>query len=203
MTAAWIAAFAALAAVVALLVVVVLGFLRRATVLLEEAEARLATFTTHVTTGGAPPGTLIPDFTVEGAGGEVVTSAELFESGGVVLFMSSGCDPCRSLAATLSSQAYRAEVQLYVILDDSPEGRRFPAPPAMAVLFQLDRAASRAFSSVTTPQAFAVGAAGIVLDLLVPATEQDIERLATRVREGGEAGVDEAPQLRAEASVSA
>jgi hypothetical protein len=73
------------------------------------------------------------------------------------------------------------------------------APSATAVLFQAQRAASRACSSVSTPQAFAVDAQGVVLDLVVPGSERDIERLATRVSEGGEAGDT---QLRAEASVS-
>jgi thiol-disulfide isomerase/thioredoxin len=201
-SAPWIAAFAALSTLVGLIVVVLLGFLRRASAVLEEAEARLSAFTTHATLGGAAPGTQVPEFTLEDAYGGSVSSAELLSSGAVVLFMESGCGPCRSLAASLSSRAYEAEVPLYVILDDSPEGRRFPVPPATAVLYQAGRAASRAFASVSTPQAFAVDAQGVVLDLIVPGTEKDIERLATRVTEGGDAGGAGAPQLRAEASVS-
>lgn len=129
MSAPWIAAFAALSTLVGLIVVVLLGFLRRASAVLEEAEARLSAFTTHATLGGAAPGTQVPEFTLEDAYGGSVSSAELLSSGAVVLFMESGCGPCRSLAASLSSRAYEAEVPLYVILDDSPENDASPCRP--------------------------------------------------------------------------
>jgi len=83
---------------------------------------------------------------------------------------------------------------------DDPQWRA--TPPATAVLYEVGRAASRAFSSVSRPQAFAVDAQGVVLDLVVPDRKENIERFATRVTEGGDAGVTHVPQLRAEATVS-
>lgn len=142
MTVPWIVAFLVLAAVVLLLAVSVLGLLRRVTGVLEQAEARLSASPAGL--GGAPRGTAIPQFEVRDASGVAVSSADLFVTPSVALFMSAGCQPCRALAAEMTEVGETVEgVPLHVVLEDSAAAREFPLPRGVRAFYQVDQVASR------------------------------------------------------------
>lgn len=195
MSTPWAVAFVALWAVVILLAVVVLGLLRRIGAVLERTEATITAAARSV--GGARPVTKIGSFEVRNVDRAIVSSSELFSTGSVVLFMSAGCEPCRKLASELTGVTDTIDgVPLYVLIEDSRVAREFPLPPRATVLYQVDSAASRAFANLVTPQAFAVDVGGEVIDVAVPASAQDIRRLASETRKGGvRAGSTEAEMV--------
>lgn len=196
MSSAWISAFVALWVVVIFLAVTLLGWLRRTSLVLEQAEARLAAAPLGMTFGGAPPGTQIPPFEVADEHGAPVSSAELLRTPSVVLFMSSGCEACHHVASELDGLDGRVGgIPLHLLIEDSEAARRFPFPPRAPVLFQAEQAASKAFQNVTTPQAFGVDASGRVIDVVIPGSRDDLLRLASRAEGGETAARDASTQI--------
>lgn len=167
MTAPWIAAFVALWLVVLAGAIVLIGFLRRAVVVLEAAESRLAAGSLAI--GGAPPGTEIRSFQVRDERGELVRSERLMASPAVFLFASADCQACHSLLEQLNGAGWElAATPLFAILNDSVEDRAISFGPGVIPLYQSEREAAAAFESIATPQAFAVNASGFVVDSRVP-----------------------------------
>lgn len=184
MSTPWIVAVLILWGLTVVLAVTVLGVLRRIGPVLERTETLLATGRPAV--GGAPPGTTVPPFEVKDENGALVASSEIFSSPALVLFMSSICEPCRSLAADMSGFEGQVEgVPLFIVMEDSEEARRFPLPRSAAVLYQADQSASKAFQNISTPQVFLVEEGGIVIDLLVPGSLDGIRRHVVEHMKGG------------------
>ena len=180
MTAAWIAAFAALWIVVVLTVAVVLGLLRRVNTVLDAAEKRLAESMVGPGAGGAPPGTTITPFEAA-LNGATVSSQQLFP--GVFVFMSTGCEPCKRLARELGKIGERVDnVPIYVVFEDTPLAREFPLPANVRVLYQRQGVVSAAFDSTATPQAFAVDEAAVVVERTIPGTAKDVRELSARCK---------------------
>ena len=185
MTWPWVVAFVALASATVLSFLIQLGFLRRATVVLERAEAALGRASAAST--GIAPGTVVPKFSVRDRAGRLIDSGELLATPGVYLFLESSCSPCRKLADDFEDGGDALDgVPLRVVLDDSPAAREFPLPAAVSVLYDSARTAWTAFQNAATPQAYAVGAGGLVTETVVPASLADLRKLAAALEEGGE-----------------
>lgn len=181
MSGPWIAAFMALWVVVILVTVVQIGFLRRATTVLEAAEAALKG-SPNTQLHGAPPGTVIPEFRLRDDRDLIVRFSELARSAGIYLLMSATCEPCRRLADDLGSVNRPIDgVHLFVIFDEPKQ--RLGLPSTVTVLYQIASGASSAFQSTLRPQAFAVDGNGVVVDLAIPHSVRDIRALAMAIED--------------------
>jgi hypothetical protein len=186
MTTPWIIAFALLWSTVGLMAFTLLGLLRRAVAVLEATDLELEAQGWRPSFGGAPHGTVIPEFFVADRAGAQVAWTDLLGDSRVWVFLESHCPPCRQLVSELErSPRFADEVPLAVIMDDSDAGRSYPFPPGTLVFYQADRLASIAFQSSASPHGFAVDAQGRVVDTAIPNTVNDLRRLA-RAFEGGD-----------------
>lgn len=183
MNALWIASLIALWLVVGVLAVLVLGFLRRVSSVLEAAEGVVSESRTSL--GAARRGMRIAPFKVFDSLGVPVESDTLFMAPAVYVLLHSGCAPCRVLAKNLAELPEPA-APVNVIIDDSEAARSFLDSRLARTLFERDGSASQAFMIGGTPQAFAVATGGTIIETLVPGSAADIERLANVVAEGGE-----------------
>lgn len=182
MSAPWIAAFAALWLLVLVSIAVELGFLRRATLVLERVEVKLSSERVRT---GASPGQAIAPFEARDREGALVDSQTLTRSRGVYVFLESGCEPCRRLVAELGDGAFATDgLPLYVVMDDSEAGRRIGLPDQVHVLYESGRDVSEAFNNLATPQAYVVDAGGVVRDSVVPSSWKSIETLVARSKGG-------------------
>lgn len=182
MSGPWIVAQLALWLVVSLLALVVLGQLR--------------SLSTHFLVGsvgpsvpqdfgGLPIGAQVPDFAVVDAEGQVPAWADLMNAS-VVVLIEPGCDPCQDFIGQVQGVGRYVEgVSLFLITDDTREGRELGLPQGANVLYQKDRSAARAFLNIASPQAFAI-AMGQVVDKAIPKDLSDLYRLATLVAKGGD-----------------
>jgi len=180
----WIIAFVSLWLVVMIVAVILLGYLRRVTAILERAE--IAVTSGQVNFGGARVGMQVGQFEVLDSAGRHVASDELLASEAIYILLHSGCEPCRHLVAKLRGLPPDG-VPVIAVVDDTPAGREFELPDHLRNLFDPDGSIGLAFKSGGTPQAFAVAAGGIVIDLIVPGSVADIEQLARSLRKGGDA----------------
>lgn len=181
----WIAAFCGLWLVVVVLALVVLGFLRRVTNVLEQAEARLgdAQHFHH----GAQPGTTVPVFTVRNSGGQELTAEKLFSDSAIIIFIAPGCGPCDQLAERLEPVGASIDgVPLFLIAPDTDEGRALLPGSNLTVLYE-EGTATRAFANRATPMGYAVAPGGLVRELAGPNTLAEYERVAAALRNGGDA----------------
>jgi cytochrome oxidase Cu insertion factor (SCO1/SenC/PrrC family) len=186
MSGPWIVAFLALWVVVSLSAILLLGVLRRIANVLEQAEAHLSS-NPNAELAGASPGTVISAFELRDVKGRIVRSDELLGKPAIFLFMSAACRPCLTLVEELRDDAPDTNgVALYTIFADSAGDRMLPSPARATALYQADRAASKVFQNGATPQAFAVDAAGVVIDSVVPRSTRELWRLAEALQ-GGDA----------------
>lgn len=185
MSGAWIAAFLALWAVVLLLGLLVLGLLRRIGPVLERAE-----FVASSAVGpgiGLPLGTTVPDFELSLANGEAISAADLRGRPYVLLFVSSGCAPCRGLAAEIRTREGPAPLaDLIVVAAESDADAALTDAPYATLAFQSGRAVSDAFGTSATPHAFAVDTSGTVVASSFPNTLDHLEALAREASRGGD-----------------
>ncbi len=186
MTTPWIVAVMSVWVALIALAVVVLGFLRRATAVLERAEAA-ASGPAEPLIRAARAGTRIGNFEVRDRAGRPVDSERLLSTAAVYLFVWDECAPCKRLAEQLPGAAGETigDVPLRIVVDSAEATGAFP--DELAVLEQRDGSASFAFENGAGPQAFAVDDRGVVVDSLVPSTIDDLSRLAARLRKDGDA----------------
>lgn len=184
MSAWWTTAFVALWLVVMIVAVILLGFLRRVTAVLERAE--LAVSSGQVNLGGARAGLQVEPFHVADASGREVSSDELFATPATHLLLHSSCQPCGHLVNKLD-RLPESDVPVFAFMDDTPAGREIRLPRHVVTLFDHDGSVGEAFRSGGTPQAFAVAAGGVIVETLVPASAADIEHLSRLLNEGGDA----------------
>jgi len=185
MSGPWIVAQVALWVVVTLLALVVLGQLR--------------SISTHLFPGGAGPslpqdfgglpvGTLVPDFAAVDALGRTPSQADMMKAS-VLVLIEPGCEPCEDFIGEVQRIGrYVNGVSLFLITDDTREGRKLGLPVGANVLYQKDRSVSRALLNIATPQAFAI-AMGRVVDKTIPRDVSDLYRLAALVTQGGDGAI--------------
>lgn len=183
MSAWWTTAFVALWLVVMIVAVILLGFLRRVTAVLERAE--LAVSSGQVSLGGARVGMHVDKFDAVDASGGHVPPDGLFTSAAIYVLLHSGCEPCRHLVDRIRTLR-PSKIPVVAVLDDTPAGREFQLPPHVEVLFEHDGSVAAAFKSGGTPQAFAVAEGGVLVDFIVPASVADLEHLARTLEKGGD-----------------
>jgi hypothetical protein len=184
MSAPWIAAFMVLWTFTLFLAVVFVGQLRRVTNFLRHAEFRLELASAATGgLGGLPPGTKVPPFFVEGEDGEIVASHRVLTSPTVVLFLGEHCAPCESLVSELANARLPEDLRLVAFVD----GNAITPPDGIgvSVFRQISGSASRAFSNVASPQAFAVDAASNVVDRLIPDSVDELIGLWKLLGGGG------------------
>jgi thiol-disulfide isomerase/thioredoxin len=188
MTTPWIVALLSLWAIVLLIGLVLVGLMRRTSGVLDEAESRLREVHHERLPGGLAPGTSVPPIELKNASGSSFSLAWLHGRPSIILFMATDCPPCESLLAELSRSDFDSVgVGLFVIVEDSPEGRSLRLSDKATCLYQSDHEAFRAFRTSVTPHAFAIDAAGRITETMVPNSLNDLQRLASELRRGGEA----------------
>lgn len=186
MSVAWTIAFGTFAGLSLLTALAVLGTLRRATAALEEVEARLRGTDSDPRPGGLAPGTSVPEFAALTDRGRVFTARELRGRDVVLLFLAADCPPCRVLADELraASPPY-VEARLVLVFDAEAEAGQLIEGIDAEVIYQDERAVSRAFNSAGTPHAFVIDRAGTVVASGMPNTLSALRELAAS-RDGKE-----------------
>jgi hypothetical protein len=176
----WIAALLVLWLVTGVLAALVLGLLRRIAPILERAETMASSAVTPPP--GLSPGTTVPSFELTKVGGGTVTSAGLLGTGFVMLFVSSGCRPCRKLAEEIRrGDPSGLAVELIVVADESDVDAELGQWPSATLTFQRGQRVSSAFRTSATPHGFAIDSAGTVLATAFPSSLETLRFLADRV----------------------
>jgi AhpC/TSA family len=186
MSAFWMAAVIAVWLVVALLALVVLGLLRQIAPILERADAVLAGQPTHP---GLPVGSPIPTFALTAADGSTLTDTSLVGTPFTLLFVSSGCEPCRRLAAALREDDVDLPVELIVVADELDLLSQLGEWPTATLTSQSAHQVSEAFRTGATPHAFAIDRGGTIAAAGFPNTAQRLMSLIEPTLEGGDAQV--------------
>lgn len=185
MSTPWIAAFVLLALVVALVAFLVVGMLRRIALVLEQAESRLRQLPSDFGPGGLAVGAPIADFVAETEAGIPFTASDLRGGPALVVFLSSGCAPCLTLARDLErADAERLGARLFAVLHDPSERLELGLSSAVRVLYQRDGAISQAFETSATPHTFVLDSAGRVVATGTPNSFEGLKRLVTDAQGG-------------------
>lgn len=170
----WAIAVISLWAVVVALAIVLLGILRQAVPALERATAVLST-----TAGagsmvlGPGAGTRLPLALLGDIGAEATG-----HSRSVLLFMTPGCGPCKSLAEEMSRTDLSGMAARLLVIT-GPDGRaELGIPGDVPIVPERGREISEPFSVSATPFAIAVDREGIVQAARVPQTLADVVGLA-------------------------
>ena len=147
MTGPWIIAFLGLCALVALLTVVLLGLMRRVAILLESLQPP------PDLRDILPVGSKVPAFEVRDEIGGLIGSDDLIREPTVLLMLSSGCSPCRRLAAELEAAHPELPVPTIALVDGDDDVTTFGR-----LGFPVHRSATafQAFRSSATPVGFAL-----------------------------------------------
>jgi thiol-disulfide isomerase/thioredoxin len=191
LTPVWIFAFALLASVVVVLALVVVGTLRRIAIVLEEAESRLSSAQAlDLQPEGLSVGAEIGPFEGRRADGGRFADSDLVGTESIVLFLSSDCPPCRTLANDLGEPEAASElgVRVVAVLDETDRDGRIAqrVQRGATVVYQSERSVARAFGSNATPHAFLVDGDGVVVARGTPNTIDGLVELAEAVRAGVE-----------------
>jgi thiol-disulfide isomerase/thioredoxin len=179
----WIAALLSLWLIVALLAFLVLGLLRRIAPILERAEAALSPPTAPP---GLPVGSSTPPFELMTADGRSLPSANLLGRPFVLLFVSSGCAPCRLLAERVREVGLDLLAELIVVADETEVGADVGDWPSATLAYQRDHEVSHAFATSATPHAFAINRSGTIVAAGFPNTLDRLQTLAGQAQEGGD-----------------
>lgn len=157
----WIAAFIAVSLVALFNGAVTVGLLRRIGSVLERAEAILQT-SVSTGPGGLPAGSAIPEFEAHRADGSAVGRSEIRHS--TIVFMSSGCQPCKRLAADLREHwlSLSSVTSLVVVLNDPSEADELDLPGDTPIIYQRERRMAAAFRSSATPHVFVTDGTQII-----------------------------------------
>jgi thiol-disulfide isomerase/thioredoxin len=154
-------------------------------VVLEAAEARLQALPEYGP-GGLPIGAQIPPFEATTADGAPFTEADLRGRTSLVLFLSSGCSPCRTLADDLNGNTDALGPDLLVVLNDPSELLELGLADEIPILYQPDSVVSRAFDTTATPHAFVVDHQGVVTASGTPNSLRQLRQLVHEGMKGGD-----------------
>lgn len=185
MTWPWIVVIVGVAVGASLTMIAVAGFLRHAIGALEVFESRLRSGASAGLNLGLSPGSIAEPFELQTAWGERVMFPDFIDRPTLLLLMSDGCSACKTLARRLPTSGIQG-VALYVVLPLGTDAAW--VRDGVDVLYQDRDSASRALHTTFTPHAFVVGVGGFVLDRFIPASLEDLERLALR-QKGGEPAI--------------
>lgn len=179
MTAPWVVAFALLWVVVLLVAVLVLGMFRRAVNVLEQAESRFKASTMDSVMGGLPPGSRVPDFEMVDHDGALILFSDHPLGPAVYVFLSIDCEPCHALLDNIRREGLHVgPVAFVAVIDDISQGRALELPEGIRPIYQRAGSVSSAFQTTATPHAFAVDRNGVVVDVTIPNSVDDLVRLA-------------------------
>lgn len=170
----WAITVVVLCMAVVALAIVVLGLLRQVTPVLERAAAG-ATGPDHHMLGPAI-GSVLPHFAARGDGGEV-TDEQLRGHPAVLLFLTAGCGPCKSLAEEMSRADLSGLAGKMVVITGPDGPRDLGIPEGLRILTELNKEVSGPLSVVGTPFAIAVDPDGIIRGALVPNTMSQLDDL--------------------------
>jgi thiol-disulfide isomerase/thioredoxin len=184
MSTPWVIAFLSLWAVVLLEGALVLGTFRRVSIALETAEGRLRELPAPGP-GGLRVGATVPPFVASRADGQEFTEDDLRGGVSLVLFLASGCPPCRTLAADLNQNPDEVYPRLFVILSNESEFIELGLIEAVPVVYQRDGAVARAFQTAAAPHAFLVNRDCTVIASGTPNSIAGLRRLS---QDGGKGG---------------
>jgi len=176
----WIALFVALWAVVLLLTVLVLGLSRRIGAL--EARIGDSSPVQDILAGAPAVGDSLPVI----KGHESLRWAPQSDAAQVVLFLSSTCGPCRTLAAKLEHLAEDGNElpeilknsEILIITDSSGEPIFGDLGIGARLVTQSDGEISRELGIRASPFGLGIDANGIVQGVTLPSSVQDMVRLA-------------------------
>lgn len=186
MSTPWIIAFVVLCVVVVAIGLLTIGILRRISTVLEQAEAVLRLNPLSVGPGGLAAGSRVPDFTATDAESHVVTAQDLLREPCIVLFLSSGCEPCHRLVADLAgAENDDLDVPLVLVIAEGDAALDIRPSTRIAVAHQREREIADAFDTRATPHAFVVGRDRMVLETATPNSVEQLRTLALRLRKGG------------------
>ncbi len=186
MTWPWIVAVVTLWLFALTLAVLVLGLLRRMSEFLETAQSRLTESDVPPDFGGLLPGSPVPAFEARTEAGGRVRAAELLETPTLLLFADPGCEPCEDLLRSMEgTHGHIDGVPYLIVAEGTLDVSDFPVPADAEVVYQSGGDVSISFMNIATPQAFAIRK-GRIVGKSVPQSLQDLERLATLIKEGGD-----------------
>jgi len=174
----WAITVVVLCVAVVALAIVVLGLLRQVTPVLERAA--------EAQSGAAPPamgpevGRPLPHFAGTGPDGEI-TDEQLRGQPSVLLFLSTGCGPCQSLARELRTADLGSLTARLVVVTEPDGPRELALPADLRVVTQRASEVSDPLSVFGFPFAIAVDHDGVVKATHVPNTVQHLESLAAAI----------------------
>lgn len=178
----WLFATLALWVLLLLLGFVTLGVLRRAIGVLEQIEGRWAS---DSVIDGLDPGEQVGSFEALDQHGISFTERDLWGKTSAILFLDAGCEPCEDLAADMkAAPAWEPPLEVYVVSDDSREGRQLTDGLALRRLLQRNDGVARAFRTTFFPVAFLIDDQGGVIARTNPNTLDQLKRFLNR--EGGD-----------------
>jgi hypothetical protein len=152
-----------------------LGLLRQVTPVLERAAAGAAGHDHNML--GPAIGSVLPHFAAHDDDGEV-TDEQLRGHPAVLLFLTVGCSPCKSLAKEMSRTDLSGLASKMVVIT-SPDGpQELGIPAGLRILTELNKEVSGPLSVAGTPFAIAVDPDGIVRGAVVPNTMSQLDDLA-------------------------
>jgi hypothetical protein len=184
MTTPWIITLATLWVVVLLVVVILLGLIRRVLPVLNDLGTGPPSAGGVVFgPGGLSPGSTLPTFEAQYSDGRLFSSSQMKGSPSIVLLAEPDCEPCQLLASELQRQDGIGVDLLFV--SPEPWERDGAFPQGVSMLIQSGNSVSRAFRSAATPHAFAIDAAGTVVENTIPGSVEDLNQLAGRLTEEG------------------
>lgn len=182
MNVAWMVAYSVLAVAVVLTLILLLGFMRRVSAVLEATEHAI-TNTTFDLDDGLPLMAHVPPFSLATREGEPVSSADLLEETAIILFVDAGCGACRGLVPALELVGDHVDELPLIVIAPKEDRPALRVPPNVRLYLQEHRAASEAFRTTVTPRAFVVHPIGAVLERLAPRSIDDLRQLALHQRE--------------------
>lgn len=199
MTGPWIVALVAVASLSLVTAVLVLGLLRRMTVLLQSVEGQLQS---GDGLGGVPVGGAVPSFEVVNQVGHVLSSSDLMAGPGILLLLAQDCAPCESL---IDEMVYlgRSPTRVPLVAIAQLHEDVAVVPLSGIVDSFRDVTAFEKMSISATPFAMAFDSRGIVVSRTVPNSIKSLRELETALNQevtqsqqasrwlvGGEAGLE-------------
>lgn len=193
MTGPWIALIIVLWATVLLIGFLVLGLLNRTSSVLDRLQSALerGELGGLASGRGLSPGSRVPTFSGRTPDGNWLSDADLRGQPTVMLFLDPDCGPCKALVTGLRDGSMALNgAQLVVVMHDTDEARSIDVGRSRMVVFQSDNSISMAFRTAVTPNAFALSAAGKIVDRRIPSSVEDLAELAREaVREEVRLGI--------------
>jgi AhpC/TSA family len=185
MSGVWMVAFFGLSCLVLVEAALVLGLLRRTAPILERSEAVLRS---APGSGGLLPGSQVPSFELDSVDDGKLTAMDLSGRPYVLLFVSSGCAPCRRLAEELraSRDGPTPGVEVVVVFNGAGSGTEAEDWPGVTLAYQSDGEVARAFGTTATPHAFAISRSETVVATGHPNTLERLRELADRALTAGD-----------------